>query len=168
MTDNSKIRSVVFLDVDGVLNTKSSCVKAPSEKYVGIDEARIEVLAYAMKQNCVDGVVLTSTWKDMREDEEDYVYLVDSLHKCGIRVLGKTKEERFTRREEGILQYLELHPEVEDFVIIDDQHFGFEKHSKLWESFLDTKGKGIENCVVASKTPSIQAILFLDSIKEYE
>ncbi|MBS7340156.1 MAG: hypothetical protein KIH00_07920 [Lachnospiraceae bacterium] len=38
---------VVFLDVDGVLNTRTTCERAPSEMYKGIDEARIKILANA-------------------------------------------------------------------------------------------------------------------------
>lgn len=163
----SKRTSVVFLDVDGVLNTKSTCVYAPSGVYVGVDEARVLILSNAIKQTRADGVILTSTWKNMRKEDEDYVYLVNSLEKYGIKVLGKTEEERTSQREEGILRYLESHPEIEDFVILDDQHFGFDGYRKLWESFIDTQGRGIEHAIMASKRPSVQAILFLDVIKKY-
>lgn len=166
--NNEKITSVVFLDVDGVLNTKNSCVSAPSGTYVGIDKARVFVLANAMKKTYSAGVVLTSTWKDMRNDSEDYIYLLSSLEKYGIRVVGKTEEERTSQRELGILNYLKLHPEIEDFVILDDNQFGFDGYRKLWESFLDTQGKGIEHSVLASKRPSIQAMLFLDAIRKGE
>lgn len=167
MKKKSEMRSVIFLDVDGVLNTRSSCVHAPSGIYVGVDEARVLVLANVMKAVCADGVVLTSTWKNMKEDEEDYIYLVDGLSKQGIHILGKTEEERTSQREEGILRFLELHPEIEEYVILDDQHYGFEDYRKLWENFIDTGGKGIENGVAASKTPSVLAILFEDAIKKY-
>lgn len=165
--NHKKIRFVVFLDVDGVLNTRRTCVYAPSGTYVGVDEARIAILAKSMKENCVDGVVLTTTWKNMREDNEDFVYLVESLDKYGIKILGKTKEERDSQRADGILSYLKLHPEIEEFVILDDQHFEFDGYSKLWESFIDTHGRGIEYGSVASKTPSISARLFMDAIKKY-
>ena len=82
-------------------------------------------------------------------------------------MLGKTEEEQGARREDGILNYLELHPEIEDFVILDDQNFGFKNYSKLWESFIDTHGTGIEHGSAASKTPSVPAILFLKSIQKY-
>lgn len=163
----SKMNFIIFLDVDGVLNTRRTCVHAPSGVYVGVDEARIAILSNAMKQTGADGVVLTTTWKNMREDEEDYIYLVKSLEKYGIKIHGKTKEERFSQREIGILRYLDLHPEIEEYVILDDQHFGFEDYSKLYENFIDTQGRGIEYGITASKTPSVPAILFLDAIKKY-
>lgn len=166
--NDTKVTSVVFLDVDGVLNTRTSCVHAPSGIYVGVDEARLLVLSKAMKETYTDGVVLTSTWKNMKNDEEDYVYLVTSLKRHGIKVLGKTEEERTSQRERGILSYLESHPEIEDFVILDDQHYGFDGYRKLWESFLDTQGKGIEHAVLASNRPSVQAMLFLDAIRKGE
>lgn len=165
--NNTKMTSVIFLDVDGVLNTKSTCVYAPSGVYVGVDEARVVVLSNAMKETRADGVILTSTWKNMKKEDEDYIYLVNSLEKYGIKVLGKTEEERTSQREVGILQYLESHPEIEDFVILDDQHFGFEDYRKLWESFIDTQGRGIEHAIMASERPSVQAIIFLDAIKKY-
>lgn len=158
---------VVFLDVDGVLNTKRTCVNAPSGSYVGVDKARVSLLANSMKETGAAGVILTSTWKNLRADHEDYIYLMENLGKYGIKVLGKTTEERVSQREEGILQYLEVHPEIEEFVILDDQHFGFKDYTKLWESFIDTQGKGIEFGVAASKTPSVPAILFLDAIEKY-
>ena len=71
MQKNQKKSFVVFLDVDGVLNTKRSCVQAPSGIYVGVDDARIAILSNSMKQTGADGVVLTTTWKNMREDDED-------------------------------------------------------------------------------------------------
>lgn len=167
MGSNAKNNFVVFLDVDGVLNTRTTCVHTPSGVYVGVDEARLVILSKAMKETGADGVVLTTTWKTMREDDEDYIYLVESLNKHEIRILGKTEENYFSEREEGILRYLEKHLEIEEFVILDDLHFSFEDYRKLWESFIDTRGKGIENSVFASKTPSISAILFLDAIYKY-
>lgn len=158
---------VVFLDVDGVLNTRRSCVHAPSGIYVGVDDAGIAILAKSMRENGAAGVVLTTTWKDLPEDDEDYIYLVESLAKYRIKVLGKTREDLSCERGEGILEYLDLHPEIDEFVILDDQHFDFEDHRKLYESFIDTQGRGIEYSVVASRTPSVAAILFLDSIKKF-
>lgn len=160
---------VVFLDVDGVLNTTTSCVVAPSGLYKGVDYMRIELLAAAMKKSYnANQVVLTTTWKDLREDDEDYLYLKDNLLKYGINIIGKTKDEMLDGREIGIMNYLKEHPEIDEFIILDDYPYGFKDYRKLWESFIDTQGKGIEHAECASKTPSIPAILFLDAIKELE
>ncbi len=158
---------VVFLDVDGVLNTRATCERAPSEIYTGIDELRVRILAGAMHECKASGVVLTTTWKNLRPDHEDYIYLKEGLSKYGIEILGKTKEIRQFQRGEGVLDYLEDHPEIDEFVILDDQHFDFDDDPKLWENYLDTQGKGIEHAVTASKTPTITAIDFCDVIKKH-
>ncbi|MCR5273079.1 MAG: hypothetical protein K6E13_08855 [Lachnospiraceae bacterium] len=157
--------NVVFLDIDGVLNTRTSCVAAPSGVVIGIDESRVGVLKKAMDIGGFDGVVLTTTWKNLRKDNVDYLYMTDLLKKHGIQIHGQTEDKFLAGREWGILKYIDLHPEVEEFVIIDDQHYGFDNSSKLWDRYLDKKGQGIENSEYASKTPSISAMLFMDGIR---
>lgn len=157
---------VVFLDVDGVLNTRTTCERTPSELYKGIDEQRVRILAGAMKRCKASGVVLTSTWKDLKPDHEDYVYLKEGLKSKGIEILGKTLDPHVHQRGIGVLNYLDDNPEIDEFVIIDDQQFDFNNSSKLWENYIDTCGKGIENSICASKTPTVPAMLFLDAIEE--
>ena len=157
---------IVFLDVDGVLNTRTTCERAPSEMYTGIDESRIKILAEAMYECKASGVVLTTTWKDLSPDHEDYIYLKEGLSKHGIEILGKTKEPNQYQRGIGILEFLKKTPEIDEFVILDDQHFDFTDDQKLWENYIDTCGKGIENSVIASKTPTVTAILFYEAIKK--
>ena len=96
----------------------------------------------------------------------DFIYLVEALKKYDIEVLGRTKERWGSQREEGIKDYLKEHPDVEEYVILDDNQYGFDDYNKMWERFLDTKGKGIENATYASRTPAIETMLFLDAIKE--
>ena len=62
----------VFLDVDGVLNTRSTCQHTP-DGYTGIDDARVEILASAIKMYDCYEVVLTSDWKEMDENDDDYL-----------------------------------------------------------------------------------------------
>ena len=155
---------VVFLDVDGVLNTRTSCVGSPSGRHVGIDESRVKTLRAAMKFIDADGVVLTTTWKNLRKDDEDYLYLRAMLEDHGIEILGETVEHFGHSREDGINDYLDEHPEIEDFVILDDQQFNFDNYSRLWDRFLNTNGMGIEHAKCASSTPSVSAIIFLDGI----
>ncbi len=57
--------------------------------------------------------------------------------------------------------------EIEEFIVLDDQHFDFSSYSELWENYLDTREKEIEYAVCASETPSVAAMLFLDAIKKY-
>ncbi|WP_292219584.1 HAD domain-containing protein [Butyrivibrio sp.] len=160
-----KMSFVVFLDIDGVLNTRTTCERTPSY-YHGVDDSRAELLSKAMKTVGASGVVLTTDWKTLKEDDEDFIYLKRKLGKQGIYILGKTEEKRASDREEGVKDYLEEHPEIDEFVILDDNKFDFDRYDNLWERFLFTDGRGIENAVDLSGTPRVEAIVFLDAIKE--
>ena len=48
----------VFLDVDGVLNTKTTCQHTP-DGYTGIDDAKVKILANAIKMYDCYEVILT-------------------------------------------------------------------------------------------------------------
>lgn len=54
------MRFVIFLDVDGVLNTGTTVQRTP-EGYRGIDDARVEVLADAIKKYGVQILFLRRT-----------------------------------------------------------------------------------------------------------
>ena len=88
-----------------------------------------------------------------------------------LEISDKTVDKDYAARGEGVLNYLETHPEIEEFVIFDDNKFDYEEYSKLWESLLLTKNEiteaeGIDEAHYASKTPSVAAILVLGDIKD--
>ena len=149
----------LFLDIDGVLNTRTTVVGAPSGR-TGIDESRVRLLKKALKQFGKAEIVLTSDWKLMREDGDDFSYLVSMLGKFGLSLSGKTTDV-WVGRGEGIQSYLAEHPGIDEYVILDDNTFDFSNYPKLWERLLLTNG--IENAEYASKTP---AILFLEAVKD--
>ena len=59
---------------------------------------------------------------------------------------------------------MESHPEIEEYVILDDHIFDFRDYPNLWERLLITNG--IERAEFASKSPAIEAIIFRDYIRE--
>ena len=59
---------------------------------------------------------------------------------------------------------MESHPEIDEYVVLDDNEFDFRDYPNIWERLLLTNG--IERAKFASKTPAIEAILFMDYIKE--
>lgn len=154
-------RFVIFLDVDGVLNTTTTVQKTP-DGYTGIDDARVEVLAKTIEKIGGADLVLSSDWKEMKPTDDDYVYLVSKLALCGLSIEGQTQDQMY-KRGEGILKYLEAHPEIEEYVVLDDCRFDFQKDRKLWERLLLTNG--IENAQFASETPAVEAIVFMDYLK---
>lgn len=152
----------VFLDVDGVLNSRTTCEWTP-DYHVGIDDLRVAVLAGAIKKYGPTEIVLSSDWKELRPEADDYVYLITKLAKYGLELAGKTTDH-YNNRGEGIQYYLESHPEIDEYVVLDDNEFDFRDYPNIWERLLLTNG--IERAEFASKTPAIEAILFMDYIKE--
>ena len=49
----------VFLDIDGVLNTRTTVQRTP-DGYRGIDDARVDILAKAVKKYGETDIVLSS------------------------------------------------------------------------------------------------------------
>jgi len=154
-------RFVVFLDVDGVLNTRTTVQRTP-DGHVGIDDARVEILAKTIQKYGGGDIVLTSDWKEMKPTEDDYIYLVSKLELYGLKISGYTRDSKFNRGA-GIISYLEIHPEIEEFVILDDCEFDFKNYRKLRERLLLTNG--IERARFVSKSPSVEAIIFMDYLK---
>ena len=154
---------IVFLDVDGVLNTRTTVKWTPSD-CTGIDDARVKILANAIEKCGGGEIILSSDWKNLDKDYDDYKYLISKLAQCNLKVSGHTTD-RALERGKGIKEYLELHPEIEEYVILDDYTFEFEHYKKLWERLLLTRG--IENVRFASRTLVVEAILFENYIKEF-
>ena len=152
---------VVFLDVDGVLNTLSTAESTPKGK-IGIDYARVAILAKAIRKSGGGDIVLTSDWKDLKETDEDYIYLISKLADYKLEVSGKIDGPK-SERGLWVKTYLEEHPEIKEYIILDDNRFDFSRYEKLWERLLLTNG--IENAEYASKTPAVEAILFMGDIK---
>ena len=152
---------VVFLDIDGVLNTRTTIQSSP-KGYTGIDDARVTVLANTIRKYGGGDIVLASDWKNLREGDEDYLYLLTKLNREGLTISGKTKDEK-NARGVGVWEYLQIHPEIEEYVIFDDNTFDFRDHRKLWERLLLTNG--IENAKFASHAPAVEALIFMDYLK---
>ena len=155
------INFVVFLDVDGVLNTRTTVQRTPAG-YTGIDDARVEILASAINKIGGGDIVLSSDWKELEQTHEDFIYLSSKLDRYGLSISGITQDSMHNRGG-GIIRYLEAHPEIDEYVILDDCNFDFQKYKILWERLLLTNG--IEKAQFAAETPAVEAILFMDYIK---
>lgn len=142
--------NIIFLDVDGVLNSSAYFSdidkrKKVNGRYNDIYDYHVELLSHIYKQtNAI--IILSSTWKEL-DDENDpksdvykhYNYLVDSLSKYGMTIHGKTPYLKNNRPLE-IKTWLENN--IRDmskvnFISLDDD-FSEDKYAKY----------GIENCLV--------------------
>ena len=125
--------NAIFLDVDGVLNCNTS--KSRCGNYLGIDKDKVKRLASIVEATSAD-IILTSTWKlgwcrnpapnsipsyDAPVFDKAAKYLNNHLWKKGkLVVRNKTKERDLNYRGSGIRNYLDNHPEVTGWVVLDD------------------------------------------------
>ena len=154
-------RFVVFLDVDGVLNTRTIVQQTP-KGYQGIDDARVEVLTKTIGKFGGADIVLSSDWKELEPTDEDYRYLISKLARYGLVISGHTQDSMY-KRCAGIISYLEEHPEIKEYVILDDCRFDLQSYPELWERLLLTNG--IEHAQFAAVTPAVETMVFLDYSK---
>lgn len=90
--------NIVFLDVDGVLNSMAYFVslgKGKRKEHKEIDETRLPFLKEIIDKTNAQ-IVLSSTWRQLDDEEytECYVmyqYLIDTLAKYGLKIMSKTQ-----------------------------------------------------------------------------
>ena len=89
--------NIVFLDIDGVLNSMpyfKSIKGHRNRTYNEIDESRLPFLQRIIKENNAH-IVLSSTWRDLdnEQNQECYAmweYLVNTLAKYDLKIMSKT------------------------------------------------------------------------------
>lgn len=127
--------NIIFLDVDGVLNSMPYCESLKkSEPYNEISDFHLQMLA-KIYHTCHAKIVLSSTWRTL-DDESDkaaypmYQYLAHSLAKYDMKIISKTPVLGMNRPLE-IKTWLEEHSgEGEMNYIILDDDFPVEEYAK--------------------------------------
>lgn len=118
---------ILFLDIDGVLNTDYTKERTPSyyvdagwgmqkRRYTGIEPSKVELLLKIVRETGA-WVVLSSTWR-----KADYMhpYMWGALGKeIKSRYIGDTPVLDYPQRGKEIYDYLQKNP-YKHFVIIDD------------------------------------------------
>ena len=112
---------VVFLDVDGVLNNDSTTTRTKHGAEF-IDDYLIERLKRLVDATDAT-VVLSSSWRYGRNcalHSADFDELIEKLELHGVCIEDYTPELRINDKSVEIDDYLQEHPEIENFVILDD------------------------------------------------
>lgn len=109
---------VIFLDVDGVLNNPRTKTRT-RDGWRFVDDYLVERLAQIVRATQAK-VVLSSSWREGWDDNEIYFQdLRRKLVSYNIPLQDRTGEWRKTRAQE-IMEYLAQHPEITNYVILDD------------------------------------------------
>ena len=118
------MKNVLFLDFDGVVNTPiwnelgTECRYGnPFGGKVNNFQAVQWVSEFCEKFDY--GIVVTSTW---RRDPKYPVYLRQGGLRENIQILGRTPSLDDVCRGDEIQAYLDEHPEIENFIIFDDEN----------------------------------------------
>lgn len=129
---------VIFLDVDGVLNSQDLFERC-GEELVPIDEENIKCLKKIVDATGAK-IVLSSSWRYGWAQHSDEVQdwcqlLVDTLDRYQMKIIDKTAYFSSGRREDEIKDWLEQCEEnIENFVILDDGPYEWHRHGydKFW------------------------------------
>lgn len=168
---------VIFLDIDGVLNSERLMNRrlqegfeydCDDETYHNIDEIEVQRLANFCEENNVK-IVLSSSWRYCNlEDTIEYLgkSLYKHIHPIIKHIIGVTPR-LYTKIENGswyhldrgyeIQKYLDNHSNITNYVIIDDDSDMLESQM---ENFLQTDFK---TGLTKNDYPKIKKILHICS-----
>ena len=111
---------VIFLDVDGVLNIMSPSYNTayyrPDGSVRWMDDHLVQRFNYLVKKTGAE-IVISSSWRlDMKDLEKQ-------LKKNGFEHWDKVQGETpyFGDRGDEIQKYLDEHPEVDGYVVLEDE-----------------------------------------------
>ncbi len=131
---------VIFLDVDGVLNSSHSHSISTNEKgwmWDEVSEYHLEKLKRIVDKTDAK-IVLSSSWREyhplLTGDGEVtdglLKVLLEKFEKFGLSIYDVTPELRLQIRGNEIKQWLDNHSGVSNYVIIDDEYdFRYEQES---------------------------------------
>ena len=128
--------SVIFLDIDGVLNcrtSKSYVTMEDGDEFTGIDKDKVRRLASIVAATGAD-LVLSSSWKNGWFQNSGLLfeqaglanhakYLTRHLYKKGKLILRDKTPNSYKGRGYEIRFWLKTHPETKAWVILDDEEW---------------------------------------------
>ena len=125
-------KRVIFLDIDGVLNSESYRENSADYYTDFIDESRLPLLEYIVSRTGAL-IVLTSTWRSFWNEGENQLYPEGEIisrvfRRHNLEIYSKTPDKDNCRESE-INMWIASHG-VKDYVILDDMDF-FDKEENL-------------------------------------
>lgn len=116
---------VIFLDVDGVLNSSETRAKIDGLK--GVSKKNLRILRHIVARTQAK-IVLTSAWninfnEKLVPTTKAGMYLYRRLWENNLWIYDKVNDYG-GNREQAVAEYVKKHNNLTDWVIIDDTHYG--------------------------------------------
>lgn len=142
---------ILFLDIDGVLNSREYDRKRNWNEQTDIDETRLPLVKEIIDKTGAK-IVLISTWRshwDRDESlcDEDGMYINRLFSKYGLAIYDKTQDlGLLSKRKDEVKTWLAEHKsDIESFVILDDYRFGWDDLSDVYIHTNPNYGLGLED-----------------------
>jgi hypothetical protein len=138
-----EVTKVLFLDIDGVLNSRRSSVAFDGfpHSFSPKDMARFDHVAVALiRRLCAEtdsAVVLSSDWRYTNSAHE-------TANALGLPVIDVTPRLTSPRGFE-IQKWLDDHPEVTTYAVVDDNDLMFEPHTSRFVKTDEETGLSLRN-----------------------
>ena len=124
------MKRIIFLDIDGVLNTSYS-----RQKNVSVDEFRLPYLAEIVKRTNAK-IVLTSTWRynlkrtvfGFKAFSNSTKTLLNLLKKHNLKINDTLPDTPNDQRALDIANYVKNN-KITNFLILDDEVFDYNSHN---------------------------------------
>lgn len=107
----------IFLDIEGVLNSEQFFLQKARDT-IELDKEKIKLLKQIVEATDAK-IVLSSTWRMLPDNHPDFRSLIKFLEDENLSIFDKTPSLSAVRGVE-IQEWLNNHPEVTNFVILDD------------------------------------------------
>lgn len=142
-----KSKKILFLDIDGVCNNRKTRERQGNTKYIGIKPELADRVRRIVAETGCD-VVLSSSWR-LFPDSKKWA----EQHVCKFidQTVDMQKGEVFgvTDRGHEIQEWLDRHPEITQYAILDDDHH-FLPHQWLFQTtFAEGLTEEITEAVIA-------------------
>lgn len=131
---------VIFLDIDGVLNSMPYFQSKEYKKSHSVISAFHLGLLQQLHNTCNAKIVLCSTWREIPHNHPMYQGLENQLARYGMKIFSETPLLKDGSRPHEIKTWLTNHFSINGFVILDDD-FSLDEYKKygLDQNLVKTK-----------------------------
>lgn len=140
---------IIFLDIDGVLNSSDYRKQMGIQYFSEIIDRRKMPLLKKIVEETDAKIVLSTSWRkfwDEGESQMDPVgqYINDVFAEYGLTIYGKTPVMEESGRNAEIKAWLDGKWYVDNYVILDDKDFGWSPELRAHFIRTDLNGDGLE------------------------